>query len=111
MVRIYKELFGRGPVSANTSWTGNTIICTLRESMTPAERNLREMGEHQRLRDVRMFFQYSTVKEFVEPIEQITGRVVESFVSGMDTEQDVAMEVFILYPKGEEGPSRATKSD
>jgi len=42
------------------------------------------MGEHDRLREARMLFQYATVKEFVEPVEEITGRTVRSFISGLD---------------------------
>jgi hypothetical protein len=65
------------------------------------------MGQHQRLRDTRMFFQYATVREFCEPVERITGRTVRSFQSSIDTEVDgLAIETFILYPEGEEGPSR-----
>jgi uncharacterized protein YbcI len=111
MVRLYKDQFGRGPVKARSSWAGDDVLaCVLEESFTPAEKNLRAMGEHQRLRDVRMFFQYATVSEFCEPVERITGRTVRSFVSGMDTEEDVAVELFVLYPRGAEGESRARKS-
>lgn len=42
------------------------------------------MGEHQRLRDTRMFFQYATVREFCEPVERLTGRKNRSIVSGID---------------------------
>jgi uncharacterized protein YbcI len=99
MVRLYKEQFGRGPTKAKTSYAdADTIISTLRDSLTPAERNLAKMGEHQRLRDVRMFFQHATEREFVETVERITGRKVEAFVSGIDTAEDVSSEVFYLEP-------------
>jgi uncharacterized protein YbcI len=110
MVGIYKGQFGRGPVKARTNWAGaDTLLCVLEDSLTPAERNLRRMGEHQRLRDVRMFFQYAELNGFVEAVEQITGRTVRSFVSGIDTEEDVSVEIFVLYPTGSEGPSRTEK--
>ena len=64
--------------------------------MTPAERNLVAMGEHQRLRDTRMFFQYASEDQFRESVEQITGRKVWAFVSGIDTQRDVSTEVFYL---------------
>jgi uncharacterized protein YbcI len=110
MVSLYKEKFGRGPTKSRSDWAGDDIlVCTLEESLTPAEQNLARMGEHQRLRDVRMFFQYATVKDFIEPVERITGRTVRSFVSGMDTHADLATELFVFYPRGVEGPSRAEK--
>jgi uncharacterized protein YbcI len=99
MIRLYKELFGRGPTSARTDFAGpDILISTLRETMTPAERSLARMGEHQRLRDTRLYFQYASDKRFREEIERITGRRVVSFISGMDTEADVATEVFYLEP-------------
>ena len=111
MVTLYKEQFGRGPVKARTEWAGpDVLVCTLEQSLTKAEQNMVKLGEHQRLRDIRMFFQYATVTGFVEPIEEITGRTVRSFISGIDTEEDVSAELFVLYPRGEDGPSRSEKA-
>jgi uncharacterized protein YbcI len=109
MVRLYKEQFGRGPTKARTNWAGSDIlVCVLEDTLTPAERNLVKMGEHQRLRDLRMFFQYASVHEFCEPVERLTGRKVRAFHSSIDTLADgMAMEVFVLYPEGYDGPSRA----
>jgi hypothetical protein len=39
----------------------------LENTPTPAERNLVRLGEHQRLRETRMVFQYASVAEFCEP--------------------------------------------
>jgi uncharacterized protein YbcI len=100
MVRLYKELFGRGPTRARTSWAGpDTLISTLENSLTRSERNMVALNEHQRLRDVRMFFQHASDKEFIEVVERITGRKVRAFVSGIDTHQDVSSEVFYLEPE------------
>ncbi len=112
MVRLYKEQFGRGPTKARTYWAGSDIVLTtLEDTLTPAERNMVKMGEHQRLRDLRMFFQYATVREFCEPVEQITGRKVRSFHSSIDTEVDgLSTEMFFLHPEGYEGPSRIERA-
>jgi uncharacterized protein YbcI len=99
LVQLYKEQFGRGPTSARTHYAGpDTVICTLWESFTPAERRLAEMGEHQRLRDTRLYFQYATEQQFREVIERLTERRVTAFVSGLDADQDVSSEVFYLEP-------------
>jgi uncharacterized protein YbcI len=100
MVRIYKDQFGRGPTKARTDWAGaDAVICTLRESFTPAERNLVAMGEHQRLRDTRMFFQYAAEDEFINSIEEVVGRKVVSFISGVDAKHDVSAEIFYFAPR------------
>jgi uncharacterized protein YbcI len=108
MVRIYKEQFGRGPTTTRTRWAGtDTLITMLEDTFTAAERNLSDMGEHERLRETRMFFQYASVREFCEPVERLTGRKVRSFISGIDTSADgLSVEVFVLHPEGYEGPSR-----
>jgi uncharacterized protein YbcI len=100
MVQLYKEQFGRGPTKARTNFAGpDVILCTLESSLTPAERNMAAMGEHQRLRDVRLFFQHASEDKFRQIIEDITGRKVRAFVSGMDTKEDVSCEIFYLEPQ------------
>ena len=99
MVKLYKEQLGRGPTKCRTNYAGpDTLISTLQDSMTPAERTLVAMGEHQRLRDTRMFFQYASETQFREAVEQITGRKVWAFVSGIDTAKDLSSEVFYFEP-------------
>ena len=108
MVQLYKQQFGRGPTAARTHWAGpDAIVCILEDTLTPAERNLVKLGEHQRLRDIRTFFQYATVREFCQPVEQITGRTVRSFHSSIDTMVDgMSVETFVFYREGQQGPSR-----
>jgi uncharacterized protein YbcI len=105
MVGLYKEQFGRGPTKARTNYAGpDCLVCTLEESLTPAERNMVALGEHQRLRDIRLFFQHAAQEEFVEIVERLSGRKVRGFVSGMDTEQDISSEVFYLEPRQDAEP-------
>jgi uncharacterized protein YbcI len=97
MVRIYKQMFGRGPTRARADWAGpHAVLCTLEDSLTPAERKMVEVGEHQRLQETRMFFQHVCEDDFRESVERITGRKVRAFVSGIDTDTDVSSEVFYL---------------
>jgi uncharacterized protein YbcI len=101
MVRLYKDYFGRGPTKSRADWAGpDLLVCTLENSFTPAEKRMAEMGEHQRLRDTRLFFQYAILDEFIGTIERLTRRRVRAFVSGTDTEQDVSSELFYFEPAG-----------
>jgi uncharacterized protein YbcI len=100
MVRLYKELFGRGPTKARADFAGpDTLVIVLEDSMTVAERNLASLGEHQRLRDARLFFQYAVENEFRSTVERILGRRTVAFVSGIDSREDVAVEIFTLEPE------------
>ena len=111
MVRIYKEQFGRGPTKTRTQWSGSDVLLvTLEKTLTPAEHSLCRLGEHGRLRDLRLLFQYAELERFCEPIERLTGRKVRGFISGIDTVADVASEMFVLHPPGYDGPSRVDQS-
>jgi uncharacterized protein YbcI len=99
MVRIYKEQFGRGPTKARTDYANpNLLIATIHDSLTPAERNMLTLDEHQRVREMRLFFQHASERDFRGAVEEITGRKVQAFVSGTDTHRDVSSEVFYLEP-------------
>lgn len=97
MVRLYKEAFGRGPTKARAQFAGrDTLVVVLESSLTVAERNLVAMGEHQRLREARLFFQYALEDQFRAIVERALGRRTMAFISGIDAERDVAMEIFTL---------------
>jgi uncharacterized protein YbcI len=99
MAQIYKVQFGRGPTKVKTYFAGpDAVVCILEDTQTPAERRLVELDQAQRLRDVRLFFQYATEEDLRGPVEQATGRRVRAFVSGIDVHADASAEVFLLEP-------------
>ena len=100
MIAIYKEQFGRGPERARSYYAGpDSLICFLEKTLTPVELSLQTMDEHQRLRDIRMLFQYTAEKQFRGAVEEITGRRVVAFISGIDTHADIASEQFVFEPE------------
>jgi uncharacterized protein YbcI/anti-anti-sigma regulatory factor len=102
VLRVYEQQFGRRPDHAHSHYAGeDTIACFLQGTLTRAERRLTTSDEHQRLRDMRMLFQYSAETEFREAVERVTERTVIAFISGIDTKSDVASEIFVLRPRDE----------
>jgi uncharacterized protein YbcI len=105
MMNVYSEQFGREPARAHSHYIdGDSIACFLRGTLTRAERRLSTLDEHQRLRDMRMLFQYSAEDEFRDAVEKITGRDVVAFISGIDTKSDIASEIFMLEPSPDARP-------
>jgi uncharacterized protein YbcI len=97
IVRIYKDQFGRGPTKVRSHFAGaDILVCLLENTFTPAEKSLQGMGEHQRLRETRLFFQYASAGQFTDAVLRTTGRRVRSFISGIDTDTDIACELFVL---------------
>jgi uncharacterized protein YbcI len=105
MVALFKEQFGRGPTKVRSDFANeDTLICVLENTFTPAEKNMVKLGEHQRLRDVRLFFQHASEAEFRSTVERIVGRPVRAYTSAIDTDADLCVEVFIF----ERAPERVS---
>jgi uncharacterized protein YbcI len=99
LVMLHKEQFGRGPTAARSNFAGpDTLVCVLEDALLPAERTLVEMGQEQRVREARSFFQGATKRRFIETVEAITGRTVHAFSSAVDPDQAIVMEVFVFEP-------------
>lgn len=99
MVAIYKEQFGCGPRYAHSHYAGaDSIVCFLEGSLTPVERTLAELGENQKLREIRGLVRHASEDSLRSVVQAITGRRVVAFMSGIDTKADISSEVFLLEP-------------
>ena len=104
MVRLHKDQFGRGPTNARSHLAGpDTLVCTLEASLLPAERAMVAMGEHQRVRDMRSFFQVATADRFISEVETILERKVRGFASAIDPAPELVWEIFAFEPSGRNG--------
>jgi len=101
MVALHKEQFGRGPTRVQSHFAGaDALLCVMDDALLPAETKMVAMGEQQRVRESRMFFQVATAAEFIAAVETITGRTVRAFASASDPDNGVVMENFIFEPEG-----------
>jgi len=101
MVKLHKEQFGRGPTNARSYFAGpDTLVCTLEDSLLPAERTMVEMGEDQRVRESRMFMQVATSDRFIAAVEELVSRKVRAFASAIDPAPGVVFEAVSFEPEG-----------
>ena len=99
VTRVYKVQLGRGPDRVHCHYAGpDAIVCFLEGTLTPVERLLATIEEHQRLRDVRLLVQDAVRPELCAVVERVTGRRVITCTSGFDSRSDVASESFRLVP-------------
>ena len=99
IVKIHKELLGRGPTHARAELAGpDALMCVLEGALLPAERALVEMGEHERVRQIRTTLQEGTRERFVSTVERLTGREVRAFASTIDPQAGIVFEVFAFRP-------------
>ena len=100
MVALHKEQFGRGPTKVQSHLAGaDALLCVMEDALLPAEWKMVEMGEQQRVRESRMFFQVATADQFIATVETITGRTVRAFASATDPDKGVVMENFVFVPE------------
>jgi uncharacterized protein YbcI len=95
VVALHKEQFGRGPRRARTNFAGaDTLVCVLEDALLPAELTMVQMGDHQRVRESRMYLQVATADQFITAVEGIIGRKVQAFSSATDPDNNTVFEIF-----------------
>jgi uncharacterized protein YbcI len=99
IMKIHKEQLGRGPTHARTDFAGpDALVCVLEGALLPAERALVELGEHERVREIRTIIQEGTRQRFIDTVEGATGRTVRAFSSTIDPRAGIVFEVFAFEP-------------
>jgi uncharacterized protein YbcI len=96
MVGIHSKHYGKGPTKAKTYLVDDVVVTVMSDVFTTVERTLIDHGKAELVRDVRTTFQYTLRSEFTDAIQEITGREPRAFISQIDWEADIAVEVFLL---------------
>lgn len=96
MVALHRRQYGRGPANAKTYAIDGMIVAVLGDPYTHVERTLIGVGRQESVRDTRLAHQLAMRDEFVEPVERLTGRRVDGFVSTVAFDPDVAIEIFFM---------------
>jgi uncharacterized protein YbcI len=104
IVGLYRESFGRGPTGAKTYVLDDLVICVLRDGLTPVERTLRDRGEGDFVREMRVKFQDAVEDQLRGMVEDLTGQRVVAFLSQANVDPELTIEVFFLDgPTGTNG--------
>src|SRR5215204_2040747 len=98
IVRIHAEHYGKGATQAKTYAWDDLVVTVLRDVLTTAERTLIEVDKAETVRSVRTTFQSTMEATFRAAIERLTGRRVLSFMSQVDPQNGLGVEVFVLEP-------------
>jgi uncharacterized protein YbcI len=107
VVALLRDYTGRGPTSARTTIDTNTIVVTLRDCLTKAERTLAVNGQELEVLAMRRAFQNTMRAELISTVERLTGRTVEAFLSDNLHAPDIAVEIFLMHP-GDGGMSNGS---
>jgi uncharacterized protein YbcI len=100
MVRIYKEMLGRGPTKTRTEISDTMVVTVLAESLTKAEETLTAQEFGDRVRELRRTLQQAMADEMTKLVEETLERKVICFLSDHSPDPDYAVEVLLLAPNG-----------
>lgn len=110
MVRIIREFYGKGAARARTFLFGNYVFTILEGVLTTAEGTLRDGGEAELVREVRLAFEDLMTATFVGEVERLTARTVVAYHSQVLVEADRCAEIFVLDPT-QDGVGASTEVD
>jgi len=102
LVSLHKQFYGKGPVRAKTYIVNDTVLCVLEGGFTVVERTLIEVGRAPAVHEIRTSFQSAMRDQFTQVVESALGRRVRAYLSQVHTDPDVAVELFLLEPEGDE---------
>jgi uncharacterized protein YbcI len=101
LVRLHREYYGRGPTKAKTYGVDDTILCILHGGFTTVERTLMADGKMREVEDTRRSFQRTMGERFIGVVESALDRRVIGYMSQVNADPEVAVELFMLAPAGE----------
>ena len=96
IVTLFKQRFGRGPVSCRTYLEADLVVLVMAGGYTAGEQTMFEAGKWHDVRQARMAWQDSMEARFIEAIERLTRRSVRAFMSANHQSPDITVELFVL---------------
>jgi uncharacterized protein YbcI len=101
LVQLHSRFYGKGPTKAKTYQVNDTVICILRGGFTTVERTLLDTGQVESVYQMRRSFQQAMEHEFRRIVEEATGRRVIAYMSSINIDPELAVELFVLEPAEE----------
>jgi uncharacterized protein YbcI len=98
LVALHTRFYGKGPTSAKTHYMDDAVVSFLWEGFTKVEETLIASGRGEAVADLRRSFQSAMRGEFTSVIEGATGRSVIAYLSQVNIDPNMAVEIFLLGP-------------
>jgi uncharacterized protein YbcI len=97
--KLVADFTGRGATKSKAFLQQDVVVCLLEDGATRAERNLVAAGKSELVRHQRDALQRAMESLLVGAVEGLTGRIVRTFLSGMNEDGASQVEVFLLEPE------------
>jgi len=107
LVRLYRELFGRGPETTTTYAFDAGYVTFLRDVLVPHERALVLGGRTDLVCQARAAIREAERERLIGEVQHVTGRPVLHDSFQFQPERNLAIELFWTPTGSEEGPVNA----
>ena len=104
LVKLYRELFGRGPVTTTTHAFDGGYVTFLRDVLAPHERVLVLGGRTDLVCEARAAIREAERERLIGEVQRVTGRPVLHDSFQFQPERNLAIELFWTPTGSEEGP-------
>jgi len=111
LVQLHSRYYGKGPTKAKTHMVNDTVISILRGGFTTVERTMIDQGRLAAVHEMRRSFQEVMEEQFTAVVQEATGRSVIAYMSQVHTNPDLAVDIFVLEPTGEDPPPQVDLED
>jgi uncharacterized protein YbcI len=98
LVQLHSRYYGKGPTKAKTHQVNDTVVSILKGGFTRVERTLVDTGQVESVYQMRRSFQQAMEVEFRQVVEDATGRTVIAYMSSINIDPDLAVEIFVMEP-------------
>jgi uncharacterized protein YbcI len=102
LVQLHSRCYGKGPTKAKTHQVNDTVVSILKGGFTRVERTLVDNGQVESVYQMRRSLQQVMEDEFRGVVEEATGRKVIAYMSMINIDPDMAVELFVLEPVDED---------
>jgi uncharacterized protein YbcI len=99
VARLHKQFVGRGPRNTTTIIERDLVVSVLEGGLTIAEQTLTHHGRHDIVAAQRVALQNAMRDAMVAAVQEITGRLVGSYMNATDGEFSLRAEIFVLIPE------------
>ena len=103
-MKLYRELFGRGPVTTTTHEFDGGYVTFLRDVLAPHERVLILGGRTDLVCETRVAIREAERERLIGEVQRVTGRPVLHDSFQFQPERNLAIELFWTPTGSEEGP-------
>src|SRR5829696_1034171 len=105
LVKLYREIFGRGPVKTTTYAFEAGYITFLRDLLAPHERALVLGGRPDLVCETRMAIRAAQRERLIAEVQRLTGRPVLHDSFQFQPERNLAIELFWVPPGSPTAPA------